>query len=79
MKIEIFGTGCPKCHTAEKVIREVLTEMRQDTEVVKITDIQQIVERGVIWTPAVVIDGRKACEGKVPTVAMVKEWLSCPS
>ena len=79
MKIEIFGTGCPKCHTAEKVIREVLTEMRQDAEVVKITDIQQIVERGVMWTPAVMIDGRKVCEGKVPTAAMVKDWLSGPS
>ena len=76
MKIEIFGPGCPKCQTVEKVVRDVLTEMRKDAEVIKITDIQQIVERGVMWTPAVVIDGRKVCEGKVPTVAMVKGWLS---
>ncbi|MCX5793887.1 MAG: thioredoxin family protein [Elusimicrobia bacterium] len=75
MKIEVFGTGCPKCHTAEKVIREVLAELGKDAEIVKITDIQEIVGRGVMWTPAVMIDGKKVCEGKAPTAEMVKEWL----
>ena len=75
MKIEVFGPGCPKCHTAEKVIREVLAELGKDAEIVKVTDIQKMVERGVMWTPAVMIDGKKVCEGKAPTAEMVKEWL----
>ena len=75
MKIEVFGTGCPKCHTTERVIREVLAELGKDAEIVKVADIQQMVERGVMWTPAVVIDGKKVCEGRTPTAAMVKEWL----
>lgn len=75
MKIEVFGPGCAKCQTAEKAIRDVLAEMHKDAEVVKVTDIQQMVERGVMWTPAVMIDGKKVCEGKVPTVEMIKGWL----
>jgi small redox-active disulfide protein 2 len=75
MRIEVFGAGCPKCQTAEKVIRETLAELGKDAEIVKVTDIQQIVERGVMWTPAVMIDGKKVCEGKAPTAAMVREWL----
>lgn len=75
MKIEVFGAGCPKCHATEKVIREVLAELGKDAELMEITDIQQIVGRGVIWTPAVMIDGKKVCEGKTPTAEMVKGWL----
>jgi len=75
MKIEVFGPGCPKCHTTEKVIRDVLAELKREAEVVKITGITEMVNRGVMFTPAVIIDGKKVCEGKIPTAQMVKEWL----
>jgi small redox-active disulfide protein 2 len=75
MKIEVFGPGCPKCHDTEKVIRDVLAELQHDAEVVKISDIMELVGRGILLTPAVIIDGKKVCEGKVPTADMVKEWL----
>lgn len=75
MKIEIFGPGCPKCHTAEKVIRDALSELQIAAEIVKVTDINEIVDRGIMFTPAVVIDGKKVCEGKLPTAQMVREWL----
>ena len=75
MKIEVFGPGCPKCANTEKVIKTVLAELKHDAEVVKVTDIQEMVSRGVMFTPTVIIDGRKVCEGKVPTAEMVKEWL----
>ena len=75
MKIEVFGPGCPKCHNTEKVIRDVLAELKREAEVVKISDIMEMVDRGVMLTPAVMIDGKKVCEGKVPTADMVKAWL----
>lgn len=75
MKIEIFGPGCPKCSAAEKIIKSTLAELKSDAEVVKVTDIQEMVSRGVMSTPAVIIDGKKVCEGKLPTPAMVRDWL----
>lgn len=75
MKIEIFGPGCPRCHETEKVVINVLAELDIAAEVVKISDISEIVERGIMFTPAVMIDGKKVCEGKTPTAKMVKEWL----
>ncbi|OGS41734.1 MAG: glutaredoxin [Elusimicrobia bacterium RIFOXYA2_FULL_69_6] len=75
MKIEVFGPGCPKCANTEAVIKAVLAELGRQAEVVKISDITAIVDRGVMFTPAVMIDGKKVCEGKVPTADMVKGWL----
>ncbi|MFA5138463.1 MAG: thioredoxin family protein [Elusimicrobiota bacterium] len=75
MKIEVFGPGCPKCQTAEKVIKDVLAELKRDAEVVKVTDIDEIVSRGVMFTPAVFIDGKKVIEGKVPSPETVRGWL----
>ncbi|MFA6316831.1 MAG: thioredoxin family protein [Elusimicrobiota bacterium] len=75
MKIEVFGPGCPKCVNTEKAIKAVLAELKLSAEVVKITDISAIVDRGVMFTPAVIIDGKKVCEGKVPTPEMIKGWL----
>ncbi len=61
MKIEIFGPGCPKCQTAEKLVRDVLSELKLAAEVVKVTDINEIVDRGIMFTPAIIIDGKKVC------------------
>ncbi|MDD5628292.1 MAG: thioredoxin family protein [Elusimicrobia bacterium] len=75
MKIEVFGPGCAKCANTEQTIKAVLAELGRQAEVVKVTDITEMVDRGVMFTPAVMIDGKKVCEGKVPTAEMVKEWL----
>ncbi|MBI4679586.1 MAG: thioredoxin family protein [Elusimicrobia bacterium] len=75
MKIEVFGPGCPKCANTVGVIKATLAELKRDAEVVKVTDITEMVSRGVMFTPAVIIDGKKVCEGKVPTPDMVKGWL----
>ena len=75
MKIEVFGPGCPKCANTEKVIKTALAELKREAEIVKVTDINEMVDRGVMFTPAVMIDGKKVCEGKAPTAEMVKEWL----
>ncbi|KKM09524.1 glutaredoxin [Clostridiales bacterium PH28_bin88] len=75
MKIEVLGTGCPKCLKTEQVIREVLEEMGLQAEVVKVTDIDDIVARGVMITPAVVIDDNKVLEGKIPGKNEVESWL----
>jgi len=75
MKIEILGTGCPKCRQTEKIVRRAVEEMSVTAEVMKIEDLQDIVDRGVMMTPAVVVDGDVKIMGHVPSVEEVKKLL----
>ena len=75
MKIEILGTGCPKCETVAKNALAAVAQLGIQAEVVKVTDITEIASRGVMLTPAVAIDGEIKAVGKVPTVGEIKGWL----
>lgn len=66
MKIEILGTGCPKCRSTEKVVRQVVDELEINADIQKVESIGQIMERGVMMTPAVAIDGDIKIVGHVP-------------
>jgi small redox-active disulfide protein 2 len=75
MKIEVLGTGCPKCMSLEQNVKKAITELAVQAEVEKVTDIQQIIQRGVLSTPALVIDGKVVLQGKIPTVDQVKQLV----
>ncbi|MFO8059671.1 MAG: thioredoxin family protein [Bacillota bacterium] len=76
MKIEILGPGCPKCAQTEEVIERIIRETGVEAEVQHITDIDSIVDRGVMMTPAVIVDGQIMIEGKIPSERDVRSWLS---
>ncbi len=76
MKIEILGTGCPKCQKTEKLVQKALDELDLSAEVVKVTDPNQIAERGVFMTPGVVVDGEVKSVGKVPSIGDLKKMLA---
>jgi small redox-active disulfide protein 2 len=75
MRIEVLGTGCPKCKAAVANVQKAVAESGVAAEVVKVEDLTEIVSRGVMMTPAVVIDGQIKAVGKVPTVDEIKKWL----
>lgn len=75
MKIEILGTGCPKCKTTEKNVKKVVEELGLQAEIVKIEDLQQIIDRGVMLTPAVFINGEAKIVGRVPSPDEIKKLL----
>ncbi|MFC1741901.1 thioredoxin family protein [Nanoarchaeota archaeon] len=75
MKIEILGTGCPKCKRLEENARKALELTGKKAEIVKVTEIDKIVSYGVMSTPAIVIDGEVKSYGKVADVEEIKEWL----
>ena len=75
MKIEILGTGCPKCKATEKVVRKAVEELGKDVEVVKVEDLQEIVDRGVMMTPAIVVDGEVKIVGHIPSIDEVKKII----
>ena len=75
MKIEIFGPGCPKCNELEKTVINTLAELNISADVTKVSDINEMVNRGVMFTPALFINGMKKSEGKVPNLAEIRKWL----
>lgn len=75
MKIEIFGTGCSKCNTTEKIIRKTVEELGITAEILKVEDLQEIINRGVMMTPAVFIDGEEKLVGRIPSPDEIKKWL----
>ncbi len=75
MKIEILGTGCAKCKATEKIVKQAVEELGIQAEVVKVEDLQDIVDRGVMMTPAVVVDGEIKIVGHTPTVDEIKKII----
>ena len=75
MKIEILGPGCPRCKMLEANAKKALEETGKKAEVVKVTDIDKIVEYGVMSTPGIVVDGKVMSYGKIATVEEIKKFL----
>ncbi len=75
MKIQILGTGCPKCKKLAAVTEAAAKEMGIDYQLEKVTDIEKIVSFGVMMTPAVVVDGVVKVSGCVPSMSEIKKLL----
>jgi len=75
-KIEILGTGCPKCKKLEEQVRVAASELNLECQIDKIEDIQKIMAHGVMMTPALVVDGKVKVTGKVPVLDDLKKMLS---
>ncbi|MFP4134156.1 MAG: thioredoxin family protein [Halothece sp.] len=75
IKAEILGTGCKKCHQLEANMKEALTNLNLEGEVNHITDPMQIAERGVMKTPALVINDQVVTQGKVLTSEELQPYL----
>lgn len=76
MKIEVMGPGCARCLTLAGNAETAVEELGLDCEIVKVTDMSEIVNRGVMMTPALAVDGAVRTMGKVASVKEVKELLA---
>ena len=75
-KLQVLGTGCPKCKKLAEQTETAAKELGIDYELEKVTDINQIVSFGVAVTPALVVDGDVKIVGKVPDVEEIKTLLA---
>jgi small redox-active disulfide protein 2 len=73
--VKVLGPGCPKCKTLEKTTREVIAENNIDADLTKIEDIVEIMNFGVMSTPALVINGKVVLSGRVPSKAEITKQL----
>jgi len=76
MKIEILGTGCPKCKKLTELATEVVSKLGISAEIAKVEKINDIMNYGVMMTPALVIDGEVKVAGRIPSEDEIKKWLS---
>ncbi len=65
LKVEILGSGCQKCHQVEGKTKAAIAARNLEADMVHITDPMEIVQRGVMKTPALVVDGKVLSQGKV--------------
>lgn len=76
MKIQILGTGCPKCAKLAEAAKTAADALGLTYELEKITDINQIMAFGVFVTPGLAVDGEVKVVGKVPSVEELKKILT---
>ena len=65
MKIEIVGMGCPKCKDLESNTRNALKKLGQEAEIIKVDKLEDIISKGIMSTPALIIDGKLISQGKL--------------
>jgi len=75
MKIQILGTGCPKCTQLAENADAAARELGLEYELVKVTDINEITSFGVMMTPALAVDGAVKSSGKLLSKDDVKNLL----
>ncbi len=75
MEIKVLGTGCTKCKSLEKNTKEAVRELNINAEVIKVEDIVEIMNYGVMATPALVVNGEVVVRGKAATIEEVKQIL----
>ena len=75
MKVEVLGTGCAKCKRLMKNVETAIKDLGIDVELVKVDDITDIMDRGVMLTPALAVDGELKVSGRVADVKEIKEIL----
>lgn len=75
MEIKVLGACCAKCKNTYQVIEKVIKENGLDVKLVKVTDMEEIMEYNVMTIPAVVVDGMVKIKGRVPTECEIKEML----
>lgn len=74
-KIEILGAGCLKCQKTSQLIAKEVKKAEVEAEVVKVQELDEIINRGVMMTPAVIVDGELKSEGKIPSSKEIQSWF----
>lgn len=75
MKIQILGTGCPKCKKTAENAEKAVEMSGADVEIVKVEKINDIMGFGVMMTPALAIDGDVKVSGKIPSPDQIVGWI----
>jgi small redox-active disulfide protein 2 len=76
LSVKILGPGCANCRKLEAVAREAATQAGVAVDVVKVTDMKDILAYDILHTPGLVINEKVVSSARIPTVAEVQGWLA---
>ena len=75
ISIRILGPGCVSCNMLDKMVRKVLEKERIAADIEHVRELDSIWRYGVMQTPALVINEKVMCSGRLPTMAKIEEWI----
>jgi len=73
--IKVFGPGCSNCKKLEEVSRMAAGLAQVEVEILKVTDMQEIIAAGVIKSPGLMINGKLLSSGRIPAPATIADWI----
>ena len=76
MKIEVLGSGCPKCGELEKRVKEAVKKAGVKAEVTHVYDLNEIIKRNVFSTPALAVNGKIVLSGRLASVEEITKIIS---
>ena len=76
VKIQVVGPGCPKCNQLAANAKAAADKLGLDYELEKVSDMQKMMELGIMMTPALIIDGEVKAVGKLVKEDEIAELLS---
>lgn len=74
-KLQVLGTGCPKCKKLYELVMQVVKDTGAQAEVFKVDDINEILAFGVMMTPALAVDGVVKIAGRVPRIDEIRNII----
>ncbi len=75
LTIKVYGPGCANCRKVEEIANAALAKAGVAGTVVKVKDVGEIVDAGVLKTPGLSIDGKLVCSGRIPALESVEGWI----
>ncbi|MBC7186654.1 MAG: TM0996/MTH895 family glutaredoxin-like protein [Calditrichaeota bacterium] len=75
MTIQVVGPGCPRCDTLERRVYDACAELGLAADIVHVRDLKEYAKLGIVFTPALVVDGKVVLSGRVPSLAELKDLL----
>lgn len=75
ISVKVLGPGCKKCQTLEAKVKELVTKNNIDAVVEKVTDIQEMMNYGIMMTPGLIINEKVKSFGVIPKDDQIINWL----
>ena len=76
VKIEVFGSGCANCQRLEEMAKAAVVNLGIEAQVEHVTDVKQIMARGVMATPGLAVNGKIVSKGRVPSASEVMSLIA---
>lgn len=75
MTVKVLGTGCPKCRKLYAEAESALAASGVSAELVKVEKLHEIMDYGVMMTPAIVVDEQVKSAGRIPSKEDMVRWF----